>query len=96
MAAAEIADLVSQSEKEGLTLAEVISSELSPQEIDELQTELSEQIAANYCGIEDFMSDVSVPSLAEILSSGEFAQPECDLPEETELSDDDGLLFEFV
>lgn len=96
MAAADIADLVSQSEKEGLTLAEVISRELSPQEIEELQAELSAQIAANYSNIENFMSDVSVPSLAEILSAGEFAEMESDLPEETELSDDDGSLFEFV
>lgn len=96
MVAVDIADLVSQSEKEGLTLAEVISRELSPREIKKLQAGLSAELAANYKNIEDFMSDVRVPSLDEILSIGEFAEMEPVLSEESELSDDGEPLIDLV
>jgi hypothetical protein len=96
MATADIAELVSQSEKEGVTLAEVIARDLSPQEIEDLQAALNAELAANRRNIESFMSDVSVPSIDEILGLGEFAEFQSGLPEEPEVPDEGESLVDFV
>jgi hypothetical protein len=68
MARATLVDLVSQAEKEGITLAEVISRSLSPKELDLMQTELADELSKNYRNIEEFMSGVEVPSLGELMN----------------------------
>lgn len=66
MAAYTIDDLVSQAEAGGCTLAEVMSSRLSADDLAGLQSELGRMIAENYRSIESFMSDVEVPSIADL------------------------------
>jgi hypothetical protein len=68
MARATLVDLVSQAEKEGITLAEVISRSLSPKELDLMQAELADELSNNYRNIEEFMSGVEVPSLGELMN----------------------------
>jgi hypothetical protein len=68
MARATLVDLVSQAEKEGITLAEVISRSLSPKELDLMQAELADELSKNYRNIEEFMSGVEVPSLGELMN----------------------------
>lgn len=58
-------DLVSQAESEGVTLAEVISSRLSATDLDSIQADLRRTMAENYRSIEDFMTGVEVPSIAD-------------------------------
>lgn len=66
MAAYTIDDLVSQAEAGGCTLAEVMSSRLSADDLAGLQSELGRMIAENYRSIESFMSEVDVPSMADL------------------------------
>lgn len=61
-------ELVSQAEKEGVSLGIMISQRMSPEEIELAQMELSAEICANHDSIADFMADVRVPSVMEILS----------------------------
>jgi hypothetical protein len=68
MAYTNMMQFVSQAEKEGVTLAEVLSRMLSVKDLDEVQASLAEELSSNYRTIEDFMSDVSVPSIDEILA----------------------------
>jgi len=63
-----MARLVSQAEKEGVTLAEVIAREMSSEEMDLAQDALAAHMDDTYERIRDFMSDVSVPSLEQVLS----------------------------
>jgi len=71
MTLSRIMELVSQAENEGITLAEMISRTMSSEQIDSAKAELSEELSLNYGNIEDFMSDVEVPSLDEIESLSE-------------------------
>lgn len=64
MTAYTIEELVSQAESGGGTLADVLSSRLSAEDLARLQQELVERIAENYRNIEGFMADVEVPSIA--------------------------------
>jgi hypothetical protein len=73
MVALDIGELVSQAEKEGVTLAEMISRTMTPSQMDELQSGLCVELASNYCTIEGFMRDVQVPGLDELLGSDELA-----------------------
>lgn len=66
MTAYSIEDLVSQTGPGGTTLAEVLSSRLSADEMDELQRDLARRMAENYRNIEGFMADVDVPSIADL------------------------------
>ena len=59
---------VSQAEKEGITLAEMLTRTLSARDLDNIQADLVEELSSNYRNIEDFMNDVSVPSIDEILA----------------------------
>jgi dsDNA-binding SOS-regulon protein len=69
---ARLLQLVGQAEKEGITLAELLTRDLSSEELDSAQEELVLDLANNYSDIEEFMNGVEVPSLDEIMSS------ECD------------------
>lgn len=87
MAFTSMSDLVSQAENEGVTLAEVIARTMTSEEMDRAQAEIESQLAEGYPGIEDFMSEVSVPSLEEIMDAG-FAGFGVDLEPGLPLSDD--------
>ena len=66
---ARLLQLVGQAEKEGITLAELLTRDLSSEELDSAQEELVLDLADNYSNIEEFMDGVEVPSLDEIMSS---------------------------
>jgi len=61
-------ELVSQAEKEGVSLGVMISQRMSPEEMELAQMELAAEICANHASIEGFMADVKVPSLNEIIN----------------------------
>lgn len=69
MSYARLLKLVGQAEKEGITLAELLTRDLSSEELDSAQAGLAVDIAENYSSIEDFMDDVEVPSIDEIMAS---------------------------
>jgi len=62
-----LVELVSQAEKEGITLAEIISRTLNPEELDLIQSNLENELSENYRRIENFMGEVEVPSLTELM-----------------------------
>jgi hypothetical protein len=68
MASVTLVELASQAEKEGITLAEVISRTLDPRELDLMQAELTDELSENYRNIEGFMSGIEVPSLGELMN----------------------------
>jgi len=61
-------ELVSQAEKEGVSLGVMISQRMTPAEMELAQMELAEEIFSNHSSIEHFMADVKIPSLDEIMS----------------------------
>lgn len=65
MTAHTMEELVSQSESEGVTLAEFMASRLSANDLEQLQQDLGRQLADNYSAIEAFMAEVEVPSIAD-------------------------------
>jgi Rod binding domain-containing protein len=69
MAYSNMMRFVSQAEKEGITLAEVLARQLSPKDLDEMEADLAEELSSNYSNIEDFMNGVSVPSIDEALAT---------------------------
>ncbi|MBE0518748.1 MAG: hypothetical protein IH630_05930 [Thermoplasmata archaeon] len=73
MSSFTIEELASHAEKKGVTLADMISTMMSSEEIGCMQREIKSQLSANYQSIRDFMSDVEVPSLAEL---SEFSEDE--------------------
>lgn len=68
MGLSRLKELVSQAEKEGISLGVMISQKMSPEEMELAQMELAAEICANHASIEDFMADVKVPSLHEIIA----------------------------
>ena len=72
MVALDVGELVSQAEKERVTLAEMISRTLTPGQMDEMQSGLCIELASNYGKIEGFMRDVKVPSLDELMGPDEL------------------------
>jgi len=64
----DVSELVRMAEAERLTLAEVISRELTPEQIDSLQGTVSLDLTHNFESISDFMVDVHVPSSDELLT----------------------------
>ena len=82
---------VSQAEKDGVTLAEVLTRTLSARDLDKVQTDLVEELSSNYRNIEDFMSDVSVPSINEILAMDHEDQAGLQSVSGRVLSDDNPL-----
>ena len=76
MTLSRIIELVSQAEREGITLAEMISKSMSSEQIDVASMELAEELSNNFENIESYMSDVEVPSLEDIaaLDDGSLVQ----------------------
>jgi len=72
MTALDVDELVGQAEKEGITLAEMISRTLTPEQMDEMQSGLCVELASNYGSIEGFMRDIRVPSLDELMGLDEL------------------------
>jgi len=74
MARVTLVELASQAEKDGITLAEVISRTLDSRELDLMQAELADELSENYLNIEEFMSGVEVPSLGEMMNLEEAVE----------------------
>jgi hypothetical protein len=68
MGLSRLKELVSQAEKEGVSLGVMISQRMSPEEMELAQMELASEICANHASIETYMADVNVPSIDEIIS----------------------------
>ena len=82
-----LADLVSQAEQEGITLAEVISRAWSPKQMERAQADLAKEMNANFRDIEGFMSEVKIPSIDEILALEESDEFELGVGSDPMLSD---------
>ena len=64
-------ELVSQAEREGVSLGVMISREMSVEEIEAAQLDLAEAMKKNFANISRFMADVEVPSLEELMGRGD-------------------------
>ena len=74
MAGVTLVELASQAEKEGITLAEVISRTLDPRELDLMQAELADELSENYRNIDEFMNGIEVPSIGELMNLEETCE----------------------
>lgn len=74
MASMTLVELAGQAEKEGITLAEVISKTLDQRELDLIQAELADELSENYRNIEGFMSGIEVPSIGELMNLEEAGE----------------------
>lgn len=63
-------ELVSQADKEGVTLAEVIARSMTPGQMNTLQKGLAVQLSDNYTKIADFMQNVETSSMVDIEGMG--------------------------
>ncbi len=63
-------ELVSQAEKEGVSLGVLISRHMTPDEMDAAQMDLAAAMNENFAAISHFMAGVEVPSIEEIVSGG--------------------------
>lgn len=70
MSLSKLVELVGQAEEEGVTLAAMINSRLSPEDLEAARLELSMELSRSYSAIEDYMSDVEVPALDDIVATG--------------------------
>jgi hypothetical protein len=68
MGLSRVLELLSQSEREDISLGVLISREMTEEEIAAAQEDLKAALDKNYASIEDFMADVEVPSLEDALS----------------------------
>ncbi len=86
-----MSDLVSQAENEGVTLADVIRRTMTRKEMYRAQRKIEAELTENYAKIGEFMLEVSIPSIEEIMDSGfdgfgvEF-EPEMPVSDESELA----------
>ena len=68
MGLSRIMELVSQAEKDGVSLGVLISREMNGEEMESAQTELALAMRENYASIKHFMADIDIPSIDEVLS----------------------------
>ena len=75
--------LVGQADEKGVTLAEIMATELTPVEIDRMQQYLRTEMKENYLAIEEFMRDIEVPGTYDFSSmdSSELSSLQEDLLE---------------
>jgi ribosomal protein S12 len=59
-------ELVSQADREGVTLAEVIARSMTPGQMNTLQKGLTAELEDNYAKISSFMEHVETSSMVEI------------------------------
>jgi hypothetical protein len=88
MGLSRIMELVSQAEREGITLAAMMSREMSLEEMELVQDELASHLTDNYAKIENFMAGISIPSMEEMLSRRDDPSREFELGSLDLLSDD--------
>ncbi len=91
MTAYDIDDYVSQAESGGVTLAQVLASNLSADELDRMQGDLMRRMADNYRSIEGYMSDVEVPSMVELSNLSDAELQEFEVEIAAALSDTEAL-----
>jgi|GEM_PF-1590677 len=70
MSLSKLVELVGKAEEEGVTLAAMISANLSPEDLEAARLELSLELSRGYSAIEDYMEEVEVPSLEDIVATG--------------------------
>lgn len=70
MAYSRLMELASQAEKEGITLGELLARDMASEDMDSMQAELRSEISEGYERIGDFMADVEIPSIEDILTFG--------------------------
>ena len=63
-------ELVSQADREGVTLAEVIARSMTPKQMNVLQRGVQAELRENYTKISDFMDDVETSSISNIEGMG--------------------------
>jgi hypothetical protein len=79
--------MVSQADQEGVTLAEVVSRELSSGDLDRVQEYIRREMADNYAAIEGFMKDIEVTGTFDFSSLSEDELDECQENLRSALSD---------
>ncbi len=90
MMLARVMELVSQAEREGVTLAAMMSKEMSSGEMELVQRDLIARLNDNYSKIESFMAEVTVPSMDRILAERDGILPDLDNNMVSALSDEEG------
>jgi hypothetical protein len=90
MMLARVMELVSQAEREGVTLAAMMSKEMSSGEMELVQRDLIARLNDNYSKIERFMAEVTVPSMDQILADRDGILPDLDNNVVSALSDEEG------
>ncbi len=70
MSLSRLMKMVGKAEEEGVTLAAMITANLSPEDLNRARLELSMELSKSYMAIADYMSDVEVPSLDDIVATG--------------------------
>ncbi|UCE91438.1 MAG: hypothetical protein JSV90_08565 [Methanobacteriota archaeon] len=63
--------MMSQADKEGVTLADILARDLSPAEMNRVQEYIHREIAVNRATIEEFMSDIEVTGTFDFASMSE-------------------------
>ena len=66
MSVSSLEELVSQADREGVTLAEVIARSMTPRQMNTLQKGLTSEIKSNYAKISTFMDEVETSSMTDI------------------------------
>jgi len=70
MSLSKLVDLVGKAEEEGVTLAAMIRRDLTPEDLEAARLELSMELSKSRLITADYMSDVEIPTLEDILSTG--------------------------
>ncbi len=83
MSLSKLVELVGKAEEEGVTLAAMISRGLSAGELEAARQELSVEISKSRMATDDYMRDVEVPSLEDIMATGFHGFPSLE-PDELE------------
>lgn len=71
MGLSRVRELVSQAEKEGVSLGILIAREMTAEEMDLAQSQLCGELEASYSSISNFMAKIEIPSIEDILSRPE-------------------------
>jgi hypothetical protein len=70
MSLSKLVELVGKAEEEGVTLAAMICRNLSPEDLEAARLELSMELSRSRLVTADYMSDVEVPALEDIVATG--------------------------
>lgn len=86
MSLSKLVELVGKAEEEGVTLAAMINRNLSPEDLEAARLELSMELSKSRLITADYMSDVEVPALEDIVATGFPGFPSLE-PEELKRSE---------